>query len=57
MKFKFDRKYTQIAVYAVIVIVVSGFLLMSAKVLPGLAEMADIFIAAAAPIIWGVVIG
>ena len=57
MKFKFDRKYTQIAVYAVIVIVVSGFLLMSAKVLPGLAEMADIFVAAAAPIIWGVVIG
>ena len=57
MKFKFDRKYTQIAVYAVIVIVVSGFLLMSAQVLPGLAEMADIFIAAAAPIIWGVVIG
>ena len=57
MKFKFDRKYTQIAVYAVIVIVISGFLLMSAKVLPGLAEMADIFIAAAAPIIWGVVIG
>lgn len=57
MKFKFDRKYTQIAVYAVIVIVVSGFLLMSAQVLPGLAEMADIFTAAAAPIIWGVVIG
>lgn len=57
MKFKFDRKYTQIAVYAVIVIVISGFLLMSAKVLPGLAEMADIFVAAAAPIIWGVVIG
>lgn len=57
MKFKFDRKYTQIAVYAVIVIVVSGFLLMSAKVLPGLAEMADIFVAAAAPIIWGIVIG
>lgn len=57
MKFKFDRKYTQIAVYAVIVIVVSGFLLMSAQVLPGLAEMADIFVAAAAPIIWGVVIG
>lgn len=57
MKFKFDRKYTQIAVYAVIVIVVSGFLLMSAQVLPGLAEMADIFTAAATPIIWGVVIG
>ena len=57
MKFKFDRKYTQIAVYAVIVIVVSGFLLMSAQVLPGLAEMADIFTAAAAPIIWGIVIG
>ncbi|MGN0655464.1 MAG: AI-2E family transporter [Ruminiclostridium sp.] len=57
MKFKFDRKYTQIAVYAVIVIVVSGFLLMSAQVLPGLAEMADIFTAAATPIIWGIVIG
>ncbi len=30
---------------------------MSAQVLPGLAEMADIFTAAATPIIWGVVIG
>ena len=34
MKFKLDPKYKQIAILAVIVIVVSGFLLMSAQAIP-----------------------
>ena len=41
MRFKIDRKYKQIAVLAVIVIVVSGFLLMSAQAIPNLREMFD----------------
>ncbi len=53
MKFKLNPKYTQIAVYAVIVIVISGFLLMSAEVLPNLSEIADKIFAVFAPIIWG----
>lgn len=56
MKFRFNKKYTQIAVYAVIVIVLSGFLLMSASVIPNLSQMFDTFVAAAAPVIWGIVI-
>lgn len=56
MKFKFDPKYKQIAVLAVIVIVVSGFLLMSAQAIPNLREMLEMLGAAAAPILWGIVI-
>ncbi len=56
MKFKFDPKYKQIAILAVIVIVVSGFLLMSAQAIPNLREMIDMLGGAAAPIIWGIVI-
>ncbi len=53
MKFKLNPKYTQIAVYAVIVIVISGFLLMSAEVMPNLSEMADKLFSVLAPIVWG----
>ena len=56
MKFRFDSKYKQIAVLAVIVIVVSGFLLMSAQAIPNLREMIDMLAASAAPIFWGIVI-
>lgn len=53
MKFKLNPKYTQIAVYAVIVIVISGFLLMSAEVLPNLSEILDKIFSVLAPILWG----
>ncbi len=53
MKFKFDKKYTQIAVYAVIVIVVSGFLLMSAQAIPNLSQIADKLFSVIAPAVWG----
>ena len=56
MKFKINRKYKQIAVLAVIVIVVSGFLLMSAQAIPNLREMFDMLGAASTPILWGIVI-
>lgn len=56
MKFKFNRKYTQIAIYAVIVIVLSGFLLMSMNVLPNLSEILKKITAAFAPVVWGCVI-
>ncbi len=56
MKFKINRKYKQIAVLAVIVIVVSGFLLMSAQAIPNLREMFEMLGAASAPILWGIVI-
>ncbi len=56
MKFKLNPKYTQIAVYALIVIVLSGFLLMSMDVLPNLSQIFDKIVAAFAPVIWGCVI-
>lgn len=56
MKFKFNRKYTQIAIYAVIVIVLSGFLLMSMNVLPNLSEIVKKIASAFSPVIWGCVI-
>ncbi len=56
MKIKINRKYKQIAILAVIVIVVSGFLLMSAQAIPNLREMFDMLGEAAAPILWGIVI-
>ncbi|MBR4111648.1 MAG: AI-2E family transporter [Ruminiclostridium sp.] len=56
MKFKFNPKYTQIAVYAVIVIVLSGFLLMSMNVLPNLSQIFDKIASAFAPVLWGCVI-
>ncbi|MBR5091759.1 MAG: AI-2E family transporter [Ruminiclostridium sp.] len=56
MKIKINRKYKQIAVLAVIVIVVSGFLLMSAQAIPNLREMFDMLWDSAAPILWGIVI-
>ncbi len=56
MKFRFDPKYKQIAVLAVIVIVVSGFLLMSAQAIPNLREMFEMLVESAVPIIWGIVI-
>ena len=56
MRFKIDRKYKQIAVLAVIVIVVSGFMLMSAQAIPNLREMFDMLGETLAPILWGIVI-
>ncbi len=56
MKFKLNPKYTQIAVYAVIVIVVSGFLLMSMNVLPNLSQIVKKVLSAFAPVLWGCVI-
>ena len=56
MKFKINRKYKQIALLAVIVIVVGGFLLMSAQAIPNLREMLDMVGSSAAPILWGIVI-
>lgn len=56
MKFKIEPKYKQIALLAVIVIVVSGFLLMSAQAIPNLREMFDMLGEASAPILWGIVI-
>lgn len=56
MKFKLNPKYTQIAVYALIVIVLSGFLLMSMNVLPDLGQIFNKISAAFAPVVWGCVI-
>ncbi len=56
MKFRFNRKYTQIAIYAVIVIVLSGFLLMSMNVMPNLSEILNKIASAFAPVVWGCVI-
>lgn len=56
MRFKFNPKYTQIAVYAVIVIVVSGILLMFAQVMPDFNQLMDNLFSAIAPILWGCVI-
>ena len=56
MKFRFNRKYTQIAIYAVIVIVLSGFLLMSMNVMPNLSEIVNKITSAFAPVVWGCVI-
>ncbi len=53
MKLKFDRKYTQIAIYAIIVIVVSGFLLMSAQSIPNLKDMLEKVADVLASIVWG----
>ncbi len=53
MKFKLNPKYTQIAVYAVIVIVLSGFLLMSAQAVPNLKEIADKILSVLSPVVWG----
>lgn len=56
MKFKFNPKYTQIAIYAVVVIVLSGFLLMSMNVMPNLSEIFDKIASAFAPVLWGCII-
>lgn len=53
MKLKLDPKYTRIAAYAVAVIVISGFLLMSAQSIPNLKDMADKFFTVLAPVVWG----
>ncbi len=53
MKFNLNSKYTQIAIYAVIVIVLSGFLLMSAQSIPNLKDMLDKVLTVLAPIVWG----
>ncbi len=56
MRFKFNRKYTQIAVYAIIVIVISGVLLFCLSSAPEAGQIFDLIGGAVAPIIWGVVI-
>lgn len=56
MKFQLNHKYVQVAILAVIVIVISGFLLMSASAAPNLGEMWDKLLEAAAPITWGIII-
>ena len=56
MRFKFNRKYTQIAFYAVAVIVVSGILLFWVSSSPEVPEVVDFVLSAIAPIIWGVII-
>lgn len=56
MKLKIDPKYKQIAILACIVIVISGFLLMSINAFPNIQEMIGMVNEAAAPIVWGIVI-
>ena len=56
MRFKFNRKYTQIAFYAVAVIVVSGILLFWVNSSPEMPELLDFVVSAIAPIIWGIII-
>lgn len=56
MRFKFNRKYTQIAVYAIIVIVISGILLFCLSSAPEAGQIFDLIGGAIAPIVWGVVI-
>lgn len=56
MKFRFNQKYTQIAVYAVIVIVVSGIILIGANDIPDFRQVGDLVSSCAAPLIWGAVI-
>lgn len=56
MKFRFNQKYTQIAVYAVIVIVVSGIILIGANDIPDFRKVGDLISSCAAPLVWGAVI-
>ena len=56
MRFRFNRKYTQIAFYAVAVIVVSGILLFWVNSSPEIPELLDFVVSAVAPIIWGIII-
>ena len=56
MKFRFNPKYTQIAVYSLIVIVLGGFLLLSISKMPDLTQMFDTVAASVTPVIWGIVI-
>lgn len=56
MKFRFNQKYTQIAVYAVIVIVVSGIILIGANDIPDFRKIGDLISSCAAPLVWGAVI-
>lgn len=56
MKFRFNPKYTQIAVYSLIVIVLGGFLLMSISKMPDLTQMFDTVAASVTPVMWGIVI-
>lgn len=56
MKFRFNPKYTQIAVYSLIVIVLGGFLLMSISKMPDLTQMFNTVAASVTPVIWGIVI-
>lgn len=56
MRFKFNRKYTQISFYAVVVIVISGIILSWVSSSPDITEVFEFVGGAIAPIIWGVVI-
>lgn len=56
MKFRFNQKYTQIAVYAIIVIVVSGIILIGANDIPDFRKVGDLISSCAAPLVWGAVI-
>ena len=56
MKFRFNPKYTQIAVYAVIVIVISGIILIAAVDIPDFRQLGDLIGSCIAPLVWGAVI-
>lgn len=56
MKFKWDKKYTKIAIYAILVIVISGVLLLSFQVMPDIGSVIDSVISVFTPILWGLVI-
>ncbi len=56
MKFRFNQKYTQIAVYAIIVIVVSGIILIGAVDIPDFKQIGELLTSCTAPLVWGAVI-
>lgn len=56
MKFHFNPKYTQIAVYSVIVIVLSGIILIAAVDIPDFKQLGDLISSCIAPLVWGAVI-
>lgn len=56
MKFRFNPKYTQIAVYSVIVIVISGIILIAAVDIPDFRQIGDLIGSCIAPLVWGAVI-
>ena len=56
MKFDWNKRYTKIAIYAIIVIVISGIILFTVQVLPDISTIVEYVGAVISPVLWGIVI-